>query len=113
LHIFFPFQIFATLLYMNNTFGFPLLYATLVIVACSQLEKLRRNLLDIKQELVPTGVESAAKADSDGAEEPVLRSVDGFWRMQTQLNQCVRHHQAILLYVFTFTVHASSLQEVT
>jgi hypothetical protein len=87
---------------VSISLGFALLYATLVIVACSQLEKLRRNLLDIKQELVPSGAESG----SDGGEEPVSRSVDQFCRMQTQLNECVQHHQAILLYV-TFTVYLS------
>jgi hypothetical protein len=74
------------------------------MVACSQLQKLRRNLLDIKQGLVPSEDESG----SDGGEEPISRSEDGFCRMQTQLNECVRHHQAILMYVITFTVHVSS-----
>ncbi|PNF24039.1 hypothetical protein B7P43_G08627 [Cryptotermes secundus] len=101
-------SIFATIFLMSIFFGFPLLYATLVMVACSQLQKLRTNLLDIKQELLPSGADSG----SDGAEEPVSRSKDGFCRMQTQLNECVRHHQAILQYVITFTVHVSSLQEV-
>ncbi|PNF24038.1 hypothetical protein B7P43_G08629 [Cryptotermes secundus] len=78
------------------------------MVACSQLQKLRTNLLDIKQELVPSGADSG----SDGGEEPVSRSEVGFCRMQMQLNECVRHHQAILQYVITFTVHVSSLQEV-
>jgi hypothetical protein len=77
-------------MYGGMFFGFIALYITAVIVACSQLEVLRRNLLDIKQNLVTSAEESAAKADSEGAE-------DGFSRMQTQLNECVRHHQAILL----------------
>ncbi|PNF24044.1 hypothetical protein B7P43_G08622 [Cryptotermes secundus] len=93
---------FATPIYMTNSFSFPLLYATVVMVACSQLQKLRTNLLDIKQELVPSGADSG----SDGGEESVSHSEDGFCRMQTQLNECVRHHQAILQYVITFRVHA-------
>ncbi|XP_033609379.1 uncharacterized protein LOC111869572 isoform X2 [Cryptotermes secundus] len=68
------------------------------MVACTQLQKLRTNLLDTKQEMVPSGDESG----SDGGEEPGSQ----FCRMQTQLNECVRHHQAILQYVITFTVHA-------
>ncbi|PNF24040.1 hypothetical protein B7P43_G08626 [Cryptotermes secundus] len=91
-------QIFATNFYMSIFFGFQLLYATLVMVACSQLQKLRMNLLDIKQEMVPSGADSG----SDGGEEPGSQ----FCRMQTQLNECVRHHQAILQYVITFTVHS-------
>ncbi|PNF24042.1 hypothetical protein B7P43_G08624 [Cryptotermes secundus] len=101
-------QTFATILFLGTSFGFPLLYATLVMVACSQLQKLRTNLLDIKQELIP----SEADSGSDGGEESVSRSENGFCRMQTQLKECVRHHQAILQYVITFTVHVSSLQEV-
>ncbi|XP_033609369.1 uncharacterized protein LOC111869588 [Cryptotermes secundus] len=88
-------QTFATPIYMTNSFSFPLLYATVVMVACSQLQKLRTNLLDIKQELVPSGADSG----SDGGEESVSHSEDGFCRMQTQLNECVRHHQAILQYM--------------
>ncbi|PNF24012.1 hypothetical protein B7P43_G08632 [Cryptotermes secundus] len=101
-------QIFESNFYTCILIGFPLLYATLVMVACTQLQKLRTDLLDIKQEMVPSGADSG----SDGGEEPVSRSKDGFCRMQMQLNECVRHHQAILQYVITFTVHVSSLQEV-
>ncbi|XP_023716972.1 odorant receptor 85b isoform X1 [Cryptotermes secundus] len=61
------------------------------MVACTQLQKLRTNLLDTKQEMVPSGDESG----SDGGEEPGSQ----FCRMQTQLNECVRHHQAILHYM--------------
>jgi hypothetical protein len=96
-------------MYIGYLFGFALLYSALVMVTCSQLQKLRTNLLDIQQELVPSGTESG----SDGGDGPVSRSEDRFCRMQTQLNECVRHHQAILLYVITFTVHVSSLQEET
>ncbi|XP_033609372.1 uncharacterized protein LOC111869596 [Cryptotermes secundus] len=88
-------QIFASIFGLSVFFGFQFLYATLIMVACSQLQKLRTNLLDIKQEMVPSGDESG----SDGREEPVSRSKDGFCRMQTQLNECVRHHQAILQYM--------------
>ncbi|PNF24013.1 hypothetical protein B7P43_G08633 [Cryptotermes secundus] len=100
-------QIFASNFYMGIVFGSQLLYATLVMVACSQLQKLRTNLLGIKQELVPTG----ADFGSDGGEEPVSSSEGGFCRMQTQLNECVRHHQAILQYVITFTVHAERVRD--
>jgi hypothetical protein len=46
-----------------------------VCVACSQLEKLRAALLDIKQET----------SELEGT----------FSRMQDQLNACIRHHQEI------------------
>ncbi|PNF24032.1 hypothetical protein B7P43_G08628 [Cryptotermes secundus] len=100
-------QTFATVFYVSIALGFPLLYATLVMVVCTQLQKLRTNLLDIKQERVPSGTDCG----SDGGEEPVSRSEDGFCRMQMQLNECVRHHQAILKYVITFTVHAETVRD--
>ncbi|XP_033609380.1 uncharacterized protein LOC111869572 isoform X3 [Cryptotermes secundus] len=90
-------QIFAANFILSAFLGFQFLYATLIMVACSQLQKLRTNLLDIKQELVPSGADSG----SDGGEEPVSRSEDVFCRMQMQLNECVRHHQAILQYMRT------------
>ncbi|XP_021912980.1 odorant receptor coreceptor-like [Zootermopsis nevadensis] len=55
--------------------GFTGLYGIMICVACSQLEKLRAALLDIKQET----------SEHEGT----------FSRMQDQLNACIRHHQEI------------------
>ncbi|XP_033606628.1 uncharacterized protein LOC111862426 [Cryptotermes secundus] len=60
-------------------------YATLVYVACSQLEKLRANLSLIGEGRVTTAQESRVNPGSE--------------KMQKQLNDCIRHHQIIQLYV--------------
>jgi hypothetical protein len=65
--------------------SFQGVYATLVCVACCQLEKLRANLSLIGEGRVTTVQESGV---SPGSEE-----------MQNQLNDCIRHHQIIELYV--------------
>jgi hypothetical protein len=69
--------------------GFQALYATLVCVACSQLEKLRANLLRIGEGRVRT------KQDSDD----IMETVPGSEEIQKQLIDCIRHHQTIQLYV--------------
>jgi len=84
-------------------FGFPSLYATLVIVACSQLEKLRAALLDIKQ----THVISDHYSGEDNhhhhnhhhyhSERHLDISEHVFQHMQKQLKDCLRHHQKIQL----------------
>jgi hypothetical protein len=57
--------------------GFTGLYAAMVCVACSQLEKLRTTLLDINQKQETTGQGRM------------------FSLMQAELNACIRHHQKI------------------
>jgi hypothetical protein len=78
-------------------FGFPSLYATLVSVTCSQLEKLRAALLDIRQTHIIT--------DHDSGEENYRHSERHndisehvFHHMRKQLNACIRHHQNIQRY---------------
>lgn len=61
------------------------LYAILVGIAGCQLEKLRANLLSIGEGPVTTAQEAGV---SPGPEE-----------MQNLLNDCIRHHQIIKLYV--------------
>jgi hypothetical protein len=73
-------------------FGFTILYAVLVCVACSQLEKLKANLSDINQKS-STSDFSGEESDTDG-EELVSAT-------QKLLNECVRHHQLIMQYVYT------------
>jgi hypothetical protein len=77
-------------------FPFPGLYATLVCIACSQLEKLRANLLDIRQELDTPAQDSGPETDREEEETQVQTSQEVFCRMQEQLNECIRHHQLII-----------------
>ncbi|KDR22748.1 hypothetical protein L798_01916, partial [Zootermopsis nevadensis] len=68
-------EIFGSLAIITTLMTFTCLYGVMVCVACSQLEKLRAALLDIKQET----------SEHEGT----------FSRMQDQLNACIRHHQEI------------------
>jgi hypothetical protein len=70
------------------------LYATFTCIACSQLEKLRASLLDIRQ---THGTAELDRRDETGQEEGHVYASDEVIRhMQKQLNDCIRHHQDIL-----------------
>jgi hypothetical protein len=70
----------------------------LVCVACSQLEKLRATILDIRQTHVTS--QQDCEADTDQREkleqEEVWTSEEVFYHMQKQLKNCIRHHQQII-----------------
>jgi hypothetical protein len=84
--------IFLTSLY----FGFISLYATLVCVAGSQLEKLRATLVDIRQ---THGTSLQDCGGQTGERETAgLKNThsEQFRHMQGQLNNCIRHHQQVM-----------------
>ncbi|XP_021941933.1 odorant receptor Or2-like, partial [Zootermopsis nevadensis] len=90
-------QLLGALTYDCTIFGFSALYATFICIACSQLEKLRTSLLDIRQN---RDISKDSGAETDQEEEgKVNASGEMFQRMQKQLNDCVRHHQQILSYI--------------
>jgi hypothetical protein len=68
----------------------------LVCIACSQLEKLRVNLLDIRQNPDTLEQDSGAGTDREEEEVEAHMSQEVFLRMQRQLNDCIRHHQLII-----------------
>jgi hypothetical protein len=68
----------------------------MVTIACSQLEKLRANLLDIRQKLNISEQDSGAESDRQEEETQVHTPQEMFCRMQGQLNDCIRHHQLII-----------------
>jgi hypothetical protein len=76
-------------------FGFLSLYATLVSVAGSQLEKLRAALLDIKQTHGTSLQDSGGETDEREAAGQMNTPSEQFRHMQQQLNNCIRHHQEI------------------
>jgi hypothetical protein len=80
-------------------FGYTSLYAFLVTIACSQLEKLRASVLNIRQKQDTTEQDSGTETDQEEEGGPVHNSQQIFRHMQKQLNDCVRHHQGILRYV--------------
>ncbi|XP_023717009.1 odorant receptor 2a [Cryptotermes secundus] len=71
------------------------LYAILVCVACSQLEKLRAALLDIRQIHVTAERDCGTQADLLEAQGHSRASEELFRHMQKQINNCIRHHQEI------------------
>ena len=76
-------------------FSFPSLYATLVCVAGSQLEKIRAVLLDIRQKH-GTSLQDCG-GETDERETVVQKNAhsEQFRHMQEQLKNCIRHHQEI------------------
>jgi hypothetical protein len=91
-------KVFAAILIACAFGGFLSLYATLVCVACSQLEKLRAAILDIRQTLVTSEQDCGAETDQQEGQGQVRTSEELFSHMQKQLNDCIRHHQQIIRY---------------
>jgi hypothetical protein len=73
-----------------SAFGFPSLYATLVCVACSQLEKLRAALLDIRQ---THAMSEQGTGGHEYSDRQTHVSEEVFQLMRKQLNVFIRHHQ--------------------
>jgi hypothetical protein len=71
------------------------LYATLVCVACSQLEKLTATLLDIRQLHVMSVQNNGTETGQQEGQGQGHTSEDMFLHVQKQLNACIRHHQEI------------------
>jgi len=85
----------ASVFGINIYIGFPSLYATLVCVACSQLEKLRAALLGIRQTRVASDQKRENERDGPESELQTHYAEQLFQRMREQLDECIRHHQEI------------------
>ena len=77
-------------------FVYTSLYVFLVTIACSQLEKLTANLLDIRQKKDTSVQDSRVQLPDKEEEEQTYTPQDVFCGMQKQLDDCIRHHQEIL-----------------
>jgi hypothetical protein len=97
-------QVIATLCMICILFGFQNLYATLVCVACSQLEKLRAAILAIRQTHVTSEQDCGDETDQQDEEEQAHSSEELFHHMQRRLNHCIRHHQEIIRYVYIIMI---------
>jgi len=75
--------------------AFPSLYATLVCVACSQLEKLKLALLEIRRTHVISEQQCGDGIQQADVHEQHSFSDESFRHMQEQLNSFIRHHQQI------------------
>jgi hypothetical protein len=76
-------------------FGSTGLYVYVVTMACSQLEKLKATIMNINQN---QNVDSEVVQDKEVTQVGVRASQKIFHHLQTQLNECIRHHQQILEY---------------
>jgi len=85
----------ASVFGINIYIGFPSLYATLVCVACSQLEKLRAALLGIRQTRVASDQKRENERDGQESELQTHYAEQLFRRMREKLDECIRHHQEI------------------
>jgi len=79
---------------VNSYIGLQSLYAALVCVAGSQLEKLRAALLDIRQTHGTSLQYCGGEKDELEAAGQTNHS-EQFRHMQEQINNCIRHHQEI------------------
>jgi hypothetical protein len=86
----YPPQGIASLFVICLFVGFQSLYATLVCVACSQLEKLALAWSDIGQTHVTSQRDGQQTRDGK-----THISVALFHHMQEKLKDCIRHHQQI------------------
>jgi hypothetical protein len=71
---------------MGITCGYPLLITSLIAVACSQLEKLKTAILDIRQQHI------TAQHGQEDEQVHTITNCD----LQEKLNACIRHHQEIM-----------------
>jgi hypothetical protein len=77
-------------------YGLPSFYGTVLCIACSQLQLLRRRLLDIKEETETLEQDSGFETGQEKGKGQACSSQTVFSHRQKQLNDCVSHHQLIL-----------------
>jgi hypothetical protein len=85
----------ASIFAVISHFSFLSLYATLVCVAGSQLEKFRAALLDIRQTHGTSLQDCGGETDEREAAGQNNTHSEQFRHMLEQLNNCIRHHQKI------------------
>jgi hypothetical protein len=83
----------ATIFVVSVYFGCQSLYATLVCVAGSQMEKIRATLVDIRQTYCTSLQDCGGETDGREAAGQKNTHTEQFRHMQEQLNNCIRHHQ--------------------
>ena len=78
-------QCFASLVIVGVACGYMSLVTTLIAVACSQFEKLKAVVLDIRQEHM-----TPRHGQEDERDNAIANC-----HFQAKLNTCIRHHQDI------------------
>jgi hypothetical protein len=83
----FPYlQCFTTLLGTGVVCGYMSLVTTLIAVACSQFDKLKAAILDIRQQHI------TPHQRQEGEQDHTTANCD----LQAKLTACIRHHQNII-----------------
>ena len=80
------FQCFTSLLLVGVVCGYMSLVTTLIAVACSQFDKLKAAILDIRQEHI---------TPHHGQEDEQVHTAANC-DLQDKLNACIQHHQNII-----------------
>ena len=86
LQIFTSLQCFATLLGMGVICVYPTLIIALTAIACSQYDKLKAAILDIRQQQI------TPQHPQQDEQVGTTANCD----LQVKLNACIRHHQEII-----------------
>jgi hypothetical protein len=79
-------QCFTTLLVLGVTISYPSLCTTLIAVACTQFDKLKAAILDIRQQHI------TPHHRHEDEQVHTIANCD----LQAKLNACIRHHQNIM-----------------
>jgi len=66
--------------------GYPSLFTTLIAVACSQFDKVKATILDVRQQHI-----TPLNRQEDEQVDTIANCV-----LQAKLNVCIRHHQNII-----------------
>jgi len=85
--VFTSLQCFTSLLSLGVTFGYLSLCTALMVVACTQFDKLKAAILDIRQQHI---------TPQHGQEDERNVAIANC-NLQAKLNACIRHHQDIIL----------------
>jgi hypothetical protein len=79
-------QCFTSLLVVTTACGYMSLVTTLIAVACSQFEKLKTVVLDIREEHI------TLQHRHEDEQDHTIANCD----LQAKLTVCIRHHQNII-----------------
>jgi hypothetical protein len=79
-------QCFTTVQVLGITCGFPSLVVTLIAVACTQFQKLKAAVFDIRQQHI-----TPQHRQEDEHDQAIAKS-----NLQAKLNAFIRHHQEIM-----------------
>ena len=87
--VFTSLQWFTSLFILGLMFSYPSLCTALIAVACTQFEKLKTAVLDIRREYI------THQHGQEDEHNVAVANCD----LQAKLNACIRHHQNIIEYV--------------